>query len=221
MGTIAENVQRLLSELPGHVTLVAAAKTRTPEEVTEAVEAGVKAVGENYVQEAQAVLSQLGRKAAYHFIGHLQTNKVKKAIDVFDIIETVDSLHLAQEINKQCSRIHKTMKILIEINSGREPQKHGVFPEDAEPLIRQISNLPCLKIMGLMTMGPYTDEANTLRPFFIETRKCYENIKSMQISNVSMEKLSMGMTGSYRTAVEEGANCVRIGTGIFGERKSL
>ncbi|MBN1780779.1 YggS family pyridoxal phosphate-dependent enzyme [bacterium] len=218
MGTITENVKQLLSELPPHVTLVAAAKTRSPEEVLEAVEAGVNVIGENYVQEGRAVFDALGRRARLHFIGHLQRNKVRRAVEIFDMIETVDSLRLAEEISGRCIAIGKTMRVLIEINSGREPQKFGVFPEQAEELIRQISQMPGLHVSGLMTMGPYTDDADTVRPYFVETRRCCEAMKKLNIPNVSMDILSMGMTGSYRVAVEEGANQVRIGTRIFGAR---
>ena len=218
MGQITENVTRLLAELPDHVTLVAAAKTRTPDEVAEAVRAGITMIGENYVQEGETVFPVLEGKAQLHFIGHLQTNKVKKAVEIFDLIETVDSLKLAKEISKRCGRIEKTMPVLIETNSGREPQKFGVFPEDAKNLIHEISKLPNIHVHGMMTMGPYTDDADTVRPYFVETKRCFEALKTENIQNVTMEILSMGMSGSYKVAVEEGATHVRIGTGIFGAR---
>jgi len=218
MGQITENVTRLLAELPDHVTLVAAAKTRTPDEVAEAVRAGITMIGENYVQEGETVFPVLEGKAQLHFIGHLQTNKVKKAVEIFDLIETVDSLKLAKEISKRCGRIDKIMPVLIEINSGREPQKFGVFPEDVKSLIHEISELPNIHVRGMMTMGPYTDDADTVRPYFVETKRCFEALKTENIQNVTMEILSMGMSGSYKVAVEEGATHVRIGTGIFGAR---
>jgi pyridoxal phosphate enzyme (YggS family) len=218
MGIITDNVRRMLSEIPAHVTLVAAAKTRSPEEVAEAIEAGISVVGENYIQEGETLLSRLGRRAAFHFIGHLQRNKVRKAVEIFDLIETLDSLRLAQEIDKRCAVTGKTMDVLIEINSGREPQKFGVYPEHAEELIRQVAALGAIRVSGLMTMGPYTDDADTVRPYFVETRRCFEELKCQSIPNVVMRILSMGMSGSYLTAIEEGATHVRIGTAIFGPR---
>ncbi|MBN2103247.1 YggS family pyridoxal phosphate-dependent enzyme [bacterium] len=220
MKTITENIQQLLSEIPETVTLVAAAKTRTPEEVAEAIEAGVSIIGENYVQEAEAVFNALGHRAQYHFIGHLQRNKVKKAVEVFNLIETVDSIRLALEISKRCGQIEKDMPVLIEINSGREPQKFGVFPEEAESLIRQISELPNIRVSGLMTMGPFTDDADTVRPYFTETKRCFDQLMTLDLPGVAMDILSMGMSGSYKTAIEEGATHVRIGTKIFGVRQS-
>ena len=208
-----------MSELPPDVELVAAAKTRTPEEILEAVEAGVEIVGENYVQEAERAYRVVGNKARWHFIGHLQKNKVKKAVKLFDMIETVDSVELAQEIDKRCAQIDKVMPVLVEINSGLEPQKTGVFPEKAEQLIKEISDLPHLKVMGLMTMGPRFGNPDDSRPYFVETRKVFEKIKKLSLPNVEMKYLSMGMTNSYKIALEEDANIVRIGSKIFGARE--
>lgn len=215
---IRENVKSILAELPRGVILVAATKTRTPEEILEAIEAGIEIIGENYVQEAEGKYKIIGDRVKWHFIGHLQKNKVKKAIKFMDMIETVDSIPLAQEIDKRCRALNKIMPVLIEINSGREPQKAGVFPEDAESLIREIGKYSNIKIMGLMTMGPMFGNPEDSRPYFIETRKVFEKIKSLKIPNVEMKYLSMGMTNSYKIAIEEGANIVRIGTKIFGER---
>ena len=215
---IKENVEKLLAELPDGVELVAAIKTRTAEEVFEAVEGGIKIVGGNYVQEAEGIYEVVGNKVKWHLIGHLQKNKVKKAVSLFDMIETVDSVELAREIDKRCAQAGKTMTVLIEINSGREAQKAGVLPEDAEKLITEISELPNIKVVGLMTMGPRFGNPEDSRPYFVATRKIFDEIKAHQIPNVEMKYLSMGMTNSYRVALEEGANIVRIGTRIFGER---
>lgn len=209
---------KILNELPKGVKLVAAAKTRTPEEILEAIDAGIKIIGENYVQETQRAFDVIGRKVKWHFIGHLQKNKVKKAVKIFDMIETVDSYDLAKEIDKRCSQISKIMPVLIEINSGREKQKFGVFPEDTENLIKEISDFSNVKIMGLMTMGPRFGNPEDSRPYFVETRKIFEKNKELNIPNIEMRYLSMGMTNSYQIAIEEGANIVRIGTLIFGER---
>jgi len=216
--TIGQNVRQILSELPDGVELVAAAKTRTPEEVLEAVNSGVKIIGENYVQETERVHEVVGSRARWHFIGYLQRNKVKKAVQLFDMIETVDSVDIAREIDKRCAPIGKTMPVLIEINSGREQQKSGVVPENAEQLIRAVSEFEHIKVVGLMTMGPRFGNPEDSRPYFIETKKIFDRIQKLNLPGVEMKYLSMGMTNSYRVALEEGANIVRIGTRIFGER---
>ena len=215
---IKENVKKILDGLPENVELVAAAKARSSEEIEEAIKAGVKIIGENYIQEAQKVFEIIGKGVKWHFIGHLQKNKVKKSVKIFDMIETVDSYPLAHEINERCKQIDKIMPILIEINSGREKQKFGIFPEDALDLVQEISPLPQIKIMGLMTMGPRFGDPEDSRSYFVETRKIFEKIKTLNLPRVEMKYLSMGMTNSYQIAIEEKANIVRLGTLIFGER---
>lgn len=215
---IKENVERVLRELPEGVQLVGAAKTRSPEEILEAVDAGLGIIGENYVQEAETAYEIIGSKVKWHMIGHLQTNKAKKAVRIFDMIETVDSLKLAMAIDKACRNIQKVMPVLVEINSGEEPQKAGVLPRDAVGLIREASGLEHIRIMGLMTMGPFSGDPEEARPYFKKTRETFETVKGMHIAAVQMKYLSMGMSNSYRVALEEGANMVRIGTLLFGER---
>jgi pyridoxal phosphate enzyme (YggS family) len=215
---IKDNVFQLLNELPPGVELVAAAKGRTPEEVLQAVEAGIEVIGENYVQEAEKAGAAVGGKAMWHMIGRLQKNKVKKAVALFDMIETVDSIELAREIDKRCAEMGKVMPVLVEVNSGREEQKAGVLPENAEQLVRDISRLSNIRVMGLMTMGPRFGNPEDSRPYFVITRRLFDRIKDLKIANVEMKYLSMGMTNSYRIALEEGANLVRIGTKIFGAR---
>ncbi len=215
---IKQNINQILSELPDGVQLVAAAKTRSPAEVLAVVIAGVKIIGENYVQEAERAYEVVGDKATWHFIGHLQGNKVKKAVRLFDMIETVDSLYIAGEIDKLCAQIGKVMPVLVEVNSGREKQKSGVFPERALELVREISDFKNIRVMGLMTMGPRLGNPEDSRPYFIKTRKIFEEISRLNLSGVQMKYLSMGMSNSYRVAVEEGANIVRIGSKLFGER---
>ena len=205
---IKQNVTQILNELPEGVQLVAAAKTRQPPEILEAIESGLKIIGENYVQETERAREVIGDKAEWHFIGHLQKNKAKKAVTMFDMIETVDSPAIAREIDKRCVQINKTMPVLIEINSGREEQKTGVLPE----------NLPNIKLMGLMTMGPRFGNPEDARPYFVATKGIFDKIKKLDLPHVEMRYLSMGMTNSYRIALEEGANMVRIGSRIFGER---
>jgi|TARA_B100002003_G_scaffold243469_1_gene267988 hypothetical protein len=215
---IGQNVNRILEELPDGVQLVAAAKSVQPREILEAVEAGITIIGENYVQEAEKAYRELGSRVQWHLIGHLQKNKVKKAVGLFDMITTLDSVELAAEINKRCAQIDKVMSVLIEVNSGREEQKKGVSPEKVEPLIRDITGHQNLKVMGLMTMGPASGNPEDSRPCFAETRKVFDLIKQLDLPGVEMRYLSMGMTNSYLIAVEEGANMVRIGTAIFGPR---
>ena len=214
-----QNIAKLLAELPDGVKVVAAAKTRAPEEVLEAVEAGIKIIGENYVKEAKDAYELVGKRAQWHFIGIFQKHNVRrKALEIFDMIESVDSLEVAREIDKRCAQIGKIMPILIEVNSGREPQKSGVLPEGVEQLVRGISGLRNIKVMGLMTMGPRFGNPEDSRPYFVETKRIFEKIKGLNLPNVEMKYLSMGMTNSYKVALEEGANIIRIGTKIFGER---
>lgn len=218
MGTIREKVREILAELPPGVELVAAAKTRTPEEIREAMEAGVRIIGENYVQEAERAISVIGHGAQWHFIGHLQKNKIKKAVLLFDMIETVDSVEAAREIDRRCAQACKVMPVLIEVNSGRETQKAGVFPEAVEALVGEISTLPNVRVVGLMTMGPLAGEPEEARPCFRETRRVFERLKEQSPGGAEMRYLSMGMTSTYKIALQEGANLIRIGTRIFGER---
>jgi pyridoxal phosphate enzyme (YggS family) len=215
---IAENVKKILEELPEGVQLEGAAKTRTPEEILEAIEAGLEIIGENYVQEAEKAFSVIGNRAKWHMIGHLQRNKVKKAVPIFDMIETVDSMRLAGEIDKCARKIGKTMPILIEVNSGEEGQKSGVLPDDVPPLIGEMHTLMNIRIAGLMTMGPFAGDPEDSRPYFRRTREIFEKLKGLDLPGVEMAYLSMGMSNSYKVALEEGANLVRIGTKLFGER---
>ena len=215
---INQNVHQILGELPKGVQLVAAAKTRTPEEILEAIEAGAEIIGENYVQEAEKAYEVIGSKTRWHLIGHLQKNKVKKAVRIFDMIETVDSFELAREIDKRCAQIGKIMPVLIEVNIGQEEQKSGILPENTEQLAKEISNLPNVRLMGLMTVGPLSPDPEDSRPHFVEMKKLFDKMKKLHLPDVEMKYLSMGMTNSYKIAPEEGANMVRIGTRIFGER---
>jgi PLP dependent protein len=216
---IRERVREILRELPAGVKLLAAAKTRTPEEILEAVEAGITIVGENYVQEAERAVAAVGKRAEWHMIGHLQTNKVKKAVKVFDVIETVDSMRLAQEIDKCAEKVGRVMPVLIEVNSGEEGQKAGVMPHEACSLIREISALGNVRVVGLMTMGPLSGDPEESRPYFRKTKEIFKQAKALAIPGAEMKVLSMGMSDSYKVAVEEGATLVRVGTKIFGERQ--
>jgi len=216
---IVEAVKQILATIPSGVTLVAAAKGRTVEEVEAALQAGVTHVGHNYIQEARPIIQALGGRATWHMIGHLQRNKAKLAVRVFDMIETVDSLRLAQAIEHRCMLLGVTMPVLVEINSGREPSKTGVSPEEVDDLVAAIADMEHVRVMGLMTMGPRFGDPEDARPYFRETRAAFERLSSMSLANVTMRYLSMGMTNSYQVAIEEGANIVRIGNKIFGQRQ--
>jgi pyridoxal phosphate enzyme (YggS family) len=218
LDAIQENVSGILQALPKGVLLVAAAKTRLAEEVKAAIKAGIQIVGYNYVQEAELLRQTIDEPVKWHMIGHLQRNKVKKAIQLFDMIETIDSTGLAREVNKECAKLKKVMPVLIEINSGKESNKTGVLPGNALALIQQINDLSNLQIQGLMTMGPRFGNPEDARPYFKITKALFEQIKKLQIPHVEMRFLSMGMSNSYQIAIEEGANIVRIGTRLFGER---
>ena len=215
---IKESVTECLKLLPSDVILVAAAKKRTPEEVKSAIDAGVKIIGYNYVQEAEQMYRHVGDSVQWHLIGHLQSNKAKRAVQIFDMIETIDSLKIAEAVDCHCAEMGKVMPVLIEINSGHESSKTGVLPDDAEGLIREISSLAHLRIQGLMTMGPRFGNPEDSRPYFKKTKALFDHLRKAGIPKVEMKYLSMGMSNSYQVAIEEGANIVRIGTKLFSER---
>jgi PLP dependent protein len=205
---IKNNVEEIKKELPSNVKLLAATKKQSVVDIKEAISAGIKIIGENYVQEAEEKFEELKGKVKIHCIGHLQTNKVKDAVKMFDMIETVDSLKIAKEINKRSSKV---MPVLIEVNSGKEENKNGCMPEDVVDLVKEVSKLENVEVKGLMTMTPYSKNPEAARPYFKLTKELFNKL--------NLEILSMGMSHSYKVAIEEGANLVRIGTGIFGERK--
>jgi len=215
---IKKTVTEIQNSVPPGVLLVAAAKTRLPEEVQAAIHAGIKIVGYNYVQEAERMYQTIGNKVQWHMIGHLQRNKVKKAVKLFDMIETIDSVQLAEAVNNRCAIEGKIMSVLIEINSGKESNKTGLLPENVDKLIMQISGLTNLRIQGLMTMGPRFGNPEDARPYFKATKSAFNRLNKAGIPNVEMRYLSMGMSNSYKIAIEEGANIVRIGTIIFNKR---
>lgn len=218
MNEIFESVKQVLETIPPHVTLVAAAKTRTLEEVETAVQAGITHIGYNYVQEALPIIQAIGDRVQWHMIGHLQRNKAKVAAQRFDMVETIDSLRLAEALDRRCAAIGKKMPVLVEVNSGREANKTGVFPEDLDDLVRQISQLNHIQVQGLMTMGPGFGDPENARPYFRATREAFERLASLNMPNVVMSALSMGMSNSYLVAIEEGSTMVRIGTRLFGRR---
>lgn len=215
-----KNAALSYSRDPETIRLVAVSKTIPTDMVKEAIEAGVKILGENYIQEARKKFDALSSyPVSWHFIGHLQTNKAKYAVRLFDLIHSVDSLKLAHELNKQAKKINKIQEILIQVNISMESTKAGVYEQDALSLIKDISHLENLSVKGLMTMPPFFNEPEKVRPYFSALRKLRDQIKKESIPNIAMDELSMGMTGDFEAAIDEGASLVRIGTAIFGERK--
>ena len=228
--SISSNYAGIREEIPDDVTIVLSVKTRSAEEIEEAIDAGVTDIGQNYVQEAGKMYRDLQKKSAkviWHMIGHLQTNKINKALNIFDVIQTVDSLEKAAAINKRVEREGKKfVPVYVELNIGSEFSKAGIKPAEHEPfeeymekLAADISALGHLKLVGLMTMGPRFGNPEDVRPYFKRTKRIFERIKALDLTNVDMKHLSMGMTNSYKAAIEEGSNMVRIGTAVFGERK--
>jgi hypothetical protein len=204
---------------PDTVYLVAVSKTMPKDRVREAIKAGADILGENYIQEARDKINALSSyPVSWHFIGHLQSNKAKYAVKLFDMIHTVDSLKLAHELNKQAKKINKIQKILIQVNISMESTKSGVYEDDAQKLIKEISLFENLSIKGLMTMPPFFNNPEEAGPYFSALRALRDNIRDKAIKNINMQELSMGMTGDFEVAVKEGATFVRIGTAIFGER---
>jgi pyridoxal phosphate enzyme (YggS family) len=204
---------------PETIRLVAVSKTVAAEQVREAIEAGVTILGENYVQEAREKIQQLvSYPVSWHYIGHLQTNKAKYAVKLFDLIHSVDSLKLAKELDKQAKKNDKIQPILIQVNVAEQISKSGVSVEHATQLIKDIGHLPNLAVKGLMTMPPFFNAPEKVRPYFKELRQLRDQIRRESIPHVSMDELSMGMTGDFEVAIQEGATLVRIGTAIFGER---
>ena len=213
--SIRKNAERLLASLPANVTLVAAVKGRTAEQVREVILAGVMHIGHNYVQEAEAMRPLLLESVQWHLIGHLQTNKAKKGVELFDLVETVDSLRLARELDRRCAAVGRTMPVLIEVNSGSEEAKSGVLPENLDELLEGLSVLEHLSVQGLMTMGPRLGNPEDSRPYFRATRAAFERLARAGLAYVEMRVLSMGMSNSYLIAIEEGATVVRLGTLLF------
>ena len=204
---------------PDEVRLVAVSKTMPKEKLKAAVEAGVAMLGENYVQEAKEKFNDLYTlPVAWHFIGHLQSNKAKYVVKIFDLIHSVDSLKLARQLDKQAKKINKTQDVLIQVNISEEPSKSGTRTEQTLEIVQEISRFENIAIKGLMTMPPYFNAPERVQPFFKSLRELRDQIREENIPNVSMDELSMGMTGDFEVAIQEGATLVRIGTAIFGER---
>jgi pyridoxal phosphate enzyme (YggS family) len=189
-----------------------------PEVIREAVDLGITDIGENRIQEAVSKFDELGRIARWHMVGHLQTNKVKKALEIFDIVHSVDSLKLGKEIERRAKEAGKTVEILIEVNTSGEETKYGIEPAEVEDFVGKILELESVRFIGLMTIGPFVGDPEDARPSFQKLRELRDQVASTLPDHITECRLSMGMTNDFEVAIEEGADLVRIGTAIFGAR---
>ena len=202
------------------VRLMAVTKTVDDRRIQEAIRAGVEIIGENYVQEAKRKIDLMGRGAEWHLIGHLQTNKVKYAAGLFDMIHSLDRLETAEALNKRCRQEERGIKVLVEVNVSGETTKRGISPDGVMALLQQMAGLEYISVQGLMTMAPWFDDPEGARPYFAALRRLRDTIREARIPRIDMKELSMGMSGDYAVAIEEGATLVRIGRSIFGARPS-
>ncbi len=210
-----EKAARKVGRDPGEIKLVAVSKTVEAARIKEAIEAGVSILGENYVQEAQKKIEEIGHPVAWHFIGHLQTNKAKYAVRLFDMIHSIDGLPLAEELDRRAEKVGQAAKVMIEVNISGEATKFGTGEEKVFGIARGILNLNHLSLEGLMTMPPYFDSPEMSRPYYIKLRELKEK---MIREGIPLKELSMGMSNDFEIAIEEGATYVRVGTAIFGAR---
>jgi pyridoxal phosphate enzyme (YggS family) len=219
---VRERIKRTASACgrkPSSIRLVAVSKTKSAGLVREAIGAGVMDLGENYIQEARDKIAELSEyPVRWHFIGHLQSNKAKYAARLFELIHSVDSMKVALELDRQAQKVPKVQSILIQINLAGESSKSGISPQDAMPLVKEIAKLENLSVRGLMALPPFFNAPEKVRPYFVALRELRDRIRAEGIERVDMDELSMGMTGDFEVAIEEGATLVRIGTAIFGER---
>ena len=225
---IKENIEQVREKIaaacrragrdPKEVTLIAVSKTKPVSDIYEAMETGIVDFGENKVQELTEKYETIAQPLNWHMIGHLQRNKVKYIVDKVKLIHSVDSLRLAEQISKEAVKKNVEVDILIEVNVAEEESKFGMDTEETAQLIQDISTLPGIHIRGLMTVAPYTDDPEDNRVYFKNLKQLAVDIERKNIDNVTMSVLSMGMTGDYEVAIEEGATMVRVGTGIFGAR---
>lgn len=226
---IAENLTQIRNRIdeaalragrsPDHVRIVAAGKKQGRERIREAIEAGIRIIGHNYVQEAEAEKEDThSAQIELHMIGHLQKNKAGKAVDLFDVIETVDNAKLAKALSRRAGDVGRNIGVLIQVNLALEPQKSGIEKDRVEELTEITRNLPNLSLKGLMTMPPFFDEPERARPYFVQLRELRDSLIQAGTLAPEMNELSMGMTGDFEAAVEEGATLVRIGTALFGAR---
>lgn len=222
VAAIKQNIAHAISRRTAHVdkspiTLLAVTKNQSVAAMCEALAAGVTAIGENRVQEAQKKFAAI-TDAEWHLIGHLQTNKVKAAVKMFSLIHSVDSERLAVEISREASKLNKVQDVLLQVNVAEDSAKFGVARQHTLTMARLINEMPNVRLCGLMTIAPYYDVAEEVRPVFRETYRLFQQVQQLELAGAAVTRLSMGMSNDYQIAVEEGANIVRVGTGIFGER---
>ncbi len=225
---VAENLERVQERIRAaarragradEVTLVAVTKGVPPERIAEAYRAGVRHFGENHVQEFDDKRARLGLPpATWHMVGHLQTNKARRAVELFDRVDSLDSLRLAEKLAAASQALGRTLPVLIQVHLGEEETKHGIEPGDLGPLVEQIARLDGLSLEGLMTIPPYLEPAERVRPYFRRLRELAEEIGRRRLPRVAMKELSMGMSHDFEVAIEEGATQVRLGTALFGPR---
>jgi len=225
---IADNLRTVKSRIkaaalrcgrqPEDIRLVAVSKNVPAERIRDAVSAGAMILGENYIQEAREKIALISIQAEWHFIGHLQSNKAKFAAELFSMIHSVDRVSLAEELSKEARKRNKILPVLIQVNISGEETKSGIDPSGTRQLVQQAALLPSLSAQGLMTMPPWFENPEEARPYFRALRKLRDGLAAEKIPNVSLTELSMGMSGDFEVAIEEGATLVRIGTAIFGER---
>ena len=226
--TIADNlasIQERISKAalragrdPAAIRLVAVSKTVSAESIQEAIAAGVTILGENYVQEARNKIARIGKQVEWHFIGHLQSNKAKYAVELFSMVHSVDRLSLAEELDQEANKQGKIVPVLIQVNISGEESKSGIDPQETLQLLERIAALQHLAVHGLMAMPPWFEDPEDARPYFITLRKLREKLSREKIPKVALRELSMGMSGDFEVAINEGATLVRIGTAIFGPR---
>ncbi|MFH0777300.1 MAG: YggS family pyridoxal phosphate-dependent enzyme [Candidatus Eisenbacteria bacterium] len=208
---------------PSAVSVVAVSKTVDVEQIRDAIAAGIEHVGENRIQEASEKFERIGKApcgkaVTWHMVGHLQTNKVRRALEIFDVIQSVDSMKLARALDERARDVHRTVDALVEVNTSGEVTKYGFVPGEVCEALKQICVLQNLRIKGLMTVGPLVDEPEEARGAFALLRELRDEASALRLPNVEMEVLSMGMTGDFEVAIEEGATMIRVGTAIFGAR---
>lgn len=230
MADVATNYQRILDRIkesaqqcgrdPREIKVLGASKSQSVELIRQAVAAGVILIGENYVQEAAEKKAQISTSVDWHMIGHLQRNKAKTAVEIFDLVETLDSVALARELERQGKRIGKKIRAFVEVNLGGEESKSGIARNDLASLLEAVATLDHVVVEGLMTVPPFRENPEEIRPYFRALRELKEKFNAQRISHVDLRELSMGMTHDYPVAIEEGATIVRIGTALFGPRRA-
>lgn len=212
-------VRRCGREDSNRIRLLAASKSQGIAEIRAAAEAGISLFGENYVQEAKGKTGAIDHTMEWHMIGHLQRNKVKAALDLFSLIQSLDSVELARELDKEGKKRGRMVRAFVEVNLGGEESKSGIDKDKVASLLREVENLSHLRVEGLMTIPPFREEPEAMRPYFRELKELQTELKGLKIPNVDLKELSMGMTHDYPVAIEEGATLVRVGTAIFGARR--